>query len=348
MEENKNINIQNNHQTNQEKNERNGRGLFYFVIAFAVIIIAVVGATYAYFTAFAVTDGNNEVTAASSKVELGIEVDRSGANSNLIPVSENIAKYAYAMQKTVTDTDECLAYETDELGSPTANCIKYKKSKNSTCIDDDGAEVCSTYTYTISSSNTSPQKLTMYLGTNENQFGNLWFAVYTNTGVDADGLPIRTRISEPQPVPKNSGDLIEITPIVVDGDAEQTAAFEAFAYPTLTAAEPKTYTIVLWIKDLDTDGNNDPNEGDDDDSDDDQTEVDGNGKYFRGYVKVESGNGTGVTGQIGNAGTEVWDDTIIGTTTTETTTPETTTPETTTPETTTTDPVTTPTTEPTT
>jgi len=303
MEENKDINIQNNHQTNQEKNEKNGRGLFYFVIAFAVIIIAVVGATYAYFTATARSDDSNAVTAGSTEVSLGIEVDRSGANTNLIPVAENIAKYAYAEKKEIKYTDNCIEYAINEDGEQVGECIKYQKDPQSTCLDDNGAEVCSTYTYTVINSNNAQQKLKMYLGTTNNQFANLWFAVYTDTGIGADGKPIRTRISEPQPVAKEGNQEVEVTPRIVDGNEEQTQYFSELAYPTLNATiKRKTYTIVLWIKELYT-GESDTNP-----EDDDQTELDGRGKTFSGYVRVSSGEG-GVTGVIGDAAD--YDDTVI-------------------------------------
>lgn len=297
MEENKDIKVQNNHQTNEEKNEKNGRGLFYFVIAFAVIIIAVVGATYAYFTATARTDESNAVTAGSTEVSLGIEVDRSGANTNLIPASDVVAKYAYAEKKEIIYTDECIEYAVNEDGSQVGECMKYKKDPSSTCLDDNGAEVCSAYTYTVINSNNASQKLKMYLGTNNNQFANLWFAVYTDTGVDTDGKPIRTRISDPQPVAKEGAAEVEITPRVVDGEGkeEENAYFNSLAYPQLDAVNNrKTYTIILWIKEL-SDGKSDVAN-----PEYDQTESDGRGKTFSGYVRVSSGDG-GVTGKIGTA-----------------------------------------------
>lgn len=285
-------NIQENKKVEGNNNERKGRGLFYFVIAFAVIIIAVVGATYAYFTATAIT-GANDITTGSANVTLGLEIDNSGANYKLIPAEENVVKYAYSQQKDITYSEtECDIYDTDEMGSPTETCKVYKKIHNSTCVDDSGAEVCSAYSYTVINNNSSAQTLTMYLGTTKNEFANLWFAVYTDTGVDSEGKPIRTRISEPAPVSKTAGTdgEVMITPIVVEDNEEQTAYFNSLAYPTLTADNPtKTYTIVLWIKEM---------KGDSDPSNDDQTEVDGNGKTFNGYVKVTSGNGNGVTGEI--------------------------------------------------
>ena len=57
----------------KEKNEKEGRGLFYFVIAIAVIIIAIVGATYAFFTAS--TRSENSITTSSASLDLKLETD---------------------------------------------------------------------------------------------------------------------------------------------------------------------------------------------------------------------------------------------------------------------------------
>lgn len=298
IQDNKN-NVNNIQDNKNEENEKKGRGLFYFVIAFAVIIIAIVGATYAYFTATAQTNAENYVTAGSANLTLGIETDSTGANYKLIPATEAIAKYAYAEQTEINYSDtDCDEYETDEYGNTTETCKTYKKLPNSTCVDDDGSEVCSTYSFTVVNSNSSSQTLTMYVGTTENQFANLWFAVYTDTE-DENGNTVRTRISEPAAVPTITEEEVRIDPIVVTGDEEKTEYFYNLAHPTLTADEPrKTYTVVLWIKEM---------SGDEDTSDDDQTKVDGDGKRYYGYIRITSGDGTGVTGIIGAAGS--YDDT---------------------------------------
>ena len=148
----------------------------------------------------------------------------------------------------------------------------------------------------------------MYLGTEDNGFENLWFAVYTD--IEVEDEIVRTRISDPAPVAKNAdpNKEIEITPIVVAGDEEQTAYFDSLAHATLNSDNPEmTYTIVLWIHEIQGD--------DEDDENDDQTLADGD-KTFNGYVKVTSGNGAGVTGVIDAASS--YDDTPVATTSTTT------------------------------
>ena len=259
---------------NDKNNEKKGRGLFYFVIAFAVIIIAIVGATYAYFTASTRTNEENSITTGSTSLKLGIETDDTGANYDLIPTTAQIAKYAYAMQKEINyvDPEECVTYKQDEPET----CLVKKKQANSTCIDDSGSAVCSTYSYTIINDNVNPQTITMYLGVTENKFQNLWFAVYTDvTSTNTSGVQTvtRTRVTEPKQISTTPDDEIKME---VRTDIEESG--------------------------------------------DDQTEIDGNGKSFKGYIRATSGDGKGVTGVIGAAGNYEDGVTSQTTTTTETTT----------------------------
>ena len=294
----------------KEKNEKQGRGLFYFVIAFAVIIIAIVGATYAYFTASTRTDEGNSITTGSTSLNLKIETDSSHSNYDLIPTADNIAKYAYAMQPTETeDKSRCAEYEKDDMGQNTDNCIRYKKTAGSTCIDQEGQTVCSPYSFTVTNDNVNPQTLTMYLGVTQNYFANLYYAVYVET---TPGDPsTRTRITKEKPVPTDTQTESKIEPIVVEGNEEQTTFFKNLAYPTLDSKTPsKTFTIVLWI-----------HETNENQTDTDGYKNDGKSGIFRGYVRVTSGEGDkGVTGILDAAAD--YDDTVATSTTTSTTTPE--------------------------
>ena len=275
-----------NQEQNDKNNEKKGRGLFYFVIAFAVIIIAIVGATYAYFTASTRTDDGNSITTGSTSLKLGIETDDTGANYDLIPTKSQIAKYAYAMQPEINyvEPEECVTYKKDEPET----CLVKKKKPNSTCIDDSGSAVCSTYSYTIVNDNINPQTITMYLGVTNNGFQNLWFAVYTDvTSTDTSGVQTttRTRITDPKLITKTNGDEIKMD-IRTDIEASETDKFESLVHPTLNQETPrKKYTVVLWIEE----------------TGDDQTAIDGDGKSFEGYIRATSGDGKGVTGVIGAA-----------------------------------------------
>ena len=294
---NQNINTIN-EQKVDNNNENKGRGLFYFVIALAIIIIAAVGATYAYFTA-TTNSSTNQISAGSTAVSLNMTVDSARIKENLIPVADNIAEYSYAMQSNeeAQYTYDCKTYSIE--GDETSECQTYytaedadaeehrTKTANAVCTDDSGADLCSTYTFTISNPITSPQTLSFSLYTTENTFENLYYALYK----DVSG--VRTRVSEAGAVNVSSGGYVDIEPITLTADENateeeiaeinaQNLEYSNLLHQTIAQDESATYTLIVWIHEIE----------------DNQTDADGN-KNFSGYIEVKSGDSErGVTGQI--------------------------------------------------
>ena len=68
----------------ENKND-NGRGIFYGVIGVATLVVAMIGATFAYFSASANTANNAlSATAANITLAMGTPVT-TGLKSNIIP-----------------------------------------------------------------------------------------------------------------------------------------------------------------------------------------------------------------------------------------------------------------------
>jgi len=121
----------------------NGRGIFYGVIGVATLVVAMIGATFAYFSASISTAENAlGATAANITLELSNQVT-TGIKSNLIPVDETNDGFADNTYVGILpgDTDT----PADGVNNP--------KAKN--CIDDDGNEFCSVYTFTIKNPSTT-------------------------------------------------------------------------------------------------------------------------------------------------------------------------------------------------
>ena len=57
---------------NDQKN--NGKGIFYGVIGVATLVVAIIGATFAYFTASA--SNNNTITGNMATVKLALAVEK--------------------------------------------------------------------------------------------------------------------------------------------------------------------------------------------------------------------------------------------------------------------------------
>lgn len=79
-----------------EENNRKGPGIFYAVTGVATLVVAIIGATFAYFSAAATVTGNDELTGTTenlagaltvnvSKVSLGSLEERGVASDNLVP-----------------------------------------------------------------------------------------------------------------------------------------------------------------------------------------------------------------------------------------------------------------------
>lgn len=140
-------------------NERKGRGLFYGVIAIATFIIMAVGATYAYFTA-TTNSGEASVRTGSTTLQLKyISYGDGWMNTDLIPVTSNIAEYSFENQNDTT------LGEQDTLN-------------NILCKDDFGNSICSVYVFQVYNNANSPQSVSISLVSTNNTFANLWTMAY--------------------------------------------------------------------------------------------------------------------------------------------------------------------------
>ena len=147
----------------------NGKGIFYGVIGVATLVVAIIGATFAYFAS--ATQGNNGAAAANSANVSGtLEVAQDGqyVAPDLIPAAPATVLASFA-----------------QTGDATANTGKCRGASQAN--HDGNYGMCSYYTFTIK--NTADVATTVYLSlkTDGNTFdGNFKYCVYegtTTTGV---------------------------------------------------------------------------------------------------------------------------------------------------------------------
>lgn len=112
---------------NDGKNK--GRGIFYGVIGVATLVVAIIGATFAYFTATA--GNNNTITGNMASVSLGIAVNKvttvDQTKGGMIPMSNGMVEQAIS-------------------GDGTTKSI---------CVDDNGNAVCQIYKITVTNNSTA-------------------------------------------------------------------------------------------------------------------------------------------------------------------------------------------------
>lgn len=153
-----------------KNNNNNGRGIFYGVIAVATLIVAIIGATFAYFTATANNVGTVQGEAAVAGLDLSVELMSTEAVGPMVPQGEA------GLQSAVVGIDKT---PDDGQNNPVA------------CVDANNNTVCKVYKITVTNKGSSATVLTGTLnitavaaegeGTNPNVFTNLKWAELTGS-----------------------------------------------------------------------------------------------------------------------------------------------------------------------
>ena len=121
-------------------NENNKRGIFYGVIGVATLMVAIIGATFAYFTATA-TNGANVITGNMATITFDLAVQKvthvDETKGGMIPMSNTMVEAA------VLDTAQGNA--------------------GTTCVDDNGNAVCQIYKVTVTNTGSASLFLDGYV-----------------------------------------------------------------------------------------------------------------------------------------------------------------------------------------
>ena len=276
----------------------NGRGIFYGVIGVATLVVAIIGATFAYFSA-SVTK-NNIKNIASTSLELEIIKEKSNFKSDLIPVETDGSNGALFGRYIGLDEN---ADSTDRMA----------------CKDDVGNSICSVYQFTIK--NPSPTTAQTVVGSMKvltNDFENLYYAVFkgadedivtssynninaeasTNTitggtagqggafGANQVQSGVGTMVVKKTKLLKSSEHTTGTDGAGKNGIYNWPTTLETLsntASPTTNVPNETTYTIVVWLEET---GSN-------------QTSADAGGKTFAAGITFTSDTGKGgVTGII--------------------------------------------------
>ena len=127
-----------NNLSNNNENENKKKNYFNLIIGVSTLIIALLGATFAYFT---VTGGSaeNDVAVQAAMVKIGFEGGTKVQARDLIPTNESVMLWAYQdeTKQNTTFTEE------DDLGNVTEHTYQ--------CLDTNNKKVCYVYRFTIKS-----------------------------------------------------------------------------------------------------------------------------------------------------------------------------------------------------
>lgn len=270
------------------ENNNKGTNIFLGVIGVATLVVAIIGATFAFFGA-QIEGGSGNLKVNSTTLSLGYEDDVSGIKTNLIPAEYWIADYAAMKQPTEAEVEVLNKDKTPE--------DEDYYDGNLECMDDNGNEICGTYTFTIGNpSATTSQPLFASVRVLSNDFSDLWFRIYDENDAEVvkpTKLPA-SKDAQPEDLEIPLDDLQQTLLASSAGKADGVEAFvesTPSTYKLVTGKDTegkdawnkRTYKMVIWIEETMTN----------------QTATNA-GKAFTGSLYFTTANDkTGVTGVIG-------------------------------------------------
>ena len=155
---------------------RKGNDIFLGVVGVATLIVAIIGATFAWFSAS--VRGANNVNVSSATLELGFTDDTTNLTTLLIPTEEQYALYAATDPDWIAKNDVVIGK--DEKGDDVT------RKGAGLCKDDNGNVICGVYDFTVMNPNTTAMDITAEVISTVNTFakGHMRFALYH---LDVDG-----------------------------------------------------------------------------------------------------------------------------------------------------------------
>lgn len=247
-------------------NREDKRGIFFGVVGVLTLIVAIIGASLAYFSINA-QSRTDALTAQAASVQIVYEDGNKLSVKNLIPSTQTIAMATYSRWLNNESTTEG---------------VEYQK-----CIDDNNQVVCGVYEFTLTNNGTNPAEITarvvptVVTGEDglptETQFVNLKYTLYdiTDVAVNEDESTGRVgeRIGTGTTVQDENGQTV--------GSVTYT---EFKILPTATTiagnGTTKVYRLFIWLDEAGEDNN--PEQG----------------AVFNGTVYIDVAGSQNITGTV--------------------------------------------------
>lgn len=162
-------------------NPNNKTNTFNLVIGISTLLIAILGATFAYFSATA-RSAENDVTVKSAYVSISYDGGTEIKASNLIPATQTVAmsKYMKPQEVFIPSEDNPIIGDYDE----------YTGDTDRRCVDAKGREVCYVYQFSIESDGAIGETTDILasIKINQNQFDNLSYVLYEVSFLEENGI----------------------------------------------------------------------------------------------------------------------------------------------------------------
>ena len=217
------------------ENNNNGRGIFYGVIGVATLVVAIIGATFAFFSA-SVVQNNAIANVASTTVDLDFDASETqNLRTDMIPV-DTVDK----------DGEEVTAFYTfPGIDSDTD------------CIDLNGNSICSVYEFTISNpSENTAQRVTGSLtvtanGTGTKKFTNLKYAVFKGAAADITSWDVNDDAWEADDFVSHgaaAGTLLYAGTVGNVGTTDDWTAINDLLGVSGGGSDSVTYSVLIWLE----------------------------------------------------------------------------------------------------
>lgn len=138
----------------------NGKGIFYGVIGVATLIVAIIGATFAYFTA--TTQSGQYVTGTAATASLSVSVQRltgyslgEGVDGATSAKFTMVPQLDVGLTKALVGTTVSGVNGAGAVGTKIEGGVDSGTPYNTACIDDNGSLVCSIYKITVQNTGSS-------------------------------------------------------------------------------------------------------------------------------------------------------------------------------------------------
>lgn len=265
---------------------KRGSEIFLGVVGVATLLVAIIGATFAYFSATA--QSTNEIKVQTTTLSLGYDDVTTRLKTAMIPSAFGIARYA--------------AFDTNwTTGQQVELTDGSKINGKGECIDQNGNQICSVYEFYIGNPSTSTSmNITGRITSVTNEFQNLMFAIYNEAGEQVMGP---TLMPESQKSVPFTGELAN-QELIGYADVAQGANGKTFNDKRPSTYKPvciksvdddcektnvRHYTMLIWLNEAGA-GN-----------------VEEAGKVFTAGISFDTGSGSGVTGVIGVSNDDIGD-----------------------------------------
>ena len=179
-------------------NEQKTTNTFNLIIGIATLLIAILGATFAYFSATA-RSAENDVTVKSAFVSISYDGGTEIKASNLIPATQNVALKKYQKEKYAIDAESGLSviqpYNPEVDGEIIVDYDTYKNDVNRKCVDAKGKEVCYVYQFSIESDGAvgGTTDILASIKINKNEFDNLSYVLYEVDFKEENGVVLKDK-----------------------------------------------------------------------------------------------------------------------------------------------------------